>query len=200
MWCRKQPKQGFTITEIMVVMAISSMLLVTVYVFTSSSITSMMRLQAEGLARSKLADGSYRVSKVLRGVNHIEQANADTITAYSYFAPDDQYTSKIRYYLNGTQNKLLADVTPMTADYPTGSLLTAQTKTVTIINNFYKVTGQPTFKYYDATFAQLTSPVSDLQSIKNISVQLYVKKYDSKATDIVSTEVTVSLRNRKSNL
>jgi hypothetical protein len=159
-----------------------------------------MRLQADGLAHSKLADGSFRITKVVRGMNYIETANSDTITAYSYFAPNDQYTSKIRYYLNGTQDKLLAEVTPMTADYPTGTLITAQTKTVTIIDKFYKIPGVPTFVYFDANYDELTSPVTDLQSIKNITVQLQVKKYESNADDYVSSKVTVSLRNRKSNL
>ena len=187
-------------TELIVVMSIMSILLVTVYIFTSSSISSFMRLQAEGLARSTLAEGSFRITKVVRGINYIEAANADTLTAYSYFAPDDQYTSKIRYYLNPSQTKLLADVTPMTADYPVGALITAQTKTITVVNNFYKISGQPTFKYYDANYTELVGPVSDLPSIKNITVRLFVKKYESNATDYVSTEVTVSLRNRKSNL
>lgn len=193
-------KMGFTVTELIVVMSIMSLLLVTVYVFTSSSISSFMRLQAEGLARSTLAEGSFRITKVVRGINYIESANTDTLTAYSYFAPDDQYTSKIRYYLNPSQTKLLADVTPMTADYPVGTVLTAQTKTVTVIDNFYKIAGKPTFRYYDANYSELTSPVADLPAIKNIGVQLFVKKYESNAADYVSTEVTVSLRNRKSNL
>ncbi len=193
-------QKGFTVTELIVVMSIMSLLLVTVYMFTSSSISSFMSLQAEGLARSALAEGSFRITKVVRGINYIEAANTDTLTAYSYFAPDDQYTSKIRYYLNPSQTKLLADVTPMTADYPVGALLTAQTKTVTVVDNFYKISGQPTFKYYDANYTELASPVADLPSIKNITVRLFVKKYESNAADYVSTEVTVSLRNRKSNL
>jgi len=196
----RKDSRGFTVTELVIVMGIMSLLLITVYVFTSSSINSFMRLQAEGLAQSKLADGSFRVTKVIRGINYIETADADTITAYSYFAPDDQYTSKIRYYLNPSQSQLLADVTPMTADYPVGALINAQKKTVVIIDNFYKISGQPTFKYFDANYNELASPVTDLQAIKNISVRLYVKKYESNAADYVSAEVTVSLRNRKSNL
>lgn len=196
----RKNQKGFTVTELVIVMMLVSFLLITVYVFTSSAINSFMQLQAEGLARSKLAEGSFRITKVVRGINYIENASDDSLTAYTYFAPDDQYTSKVRYYLNIDKTALLADVTPMTADYPIGSLLTSQIKTVKVIDNFYKITGQPTFKYYDANFDQLASPVSDLQSIKNISVQLFVKKYESSANDYVSTEVTVNLRNRKSNL
>jgi prepilin-type N-terminal cleavage/methylation domain-containing protein len=196
----RKDKRGLTLTELIVVMGIMSGLLVTVYVFTSSTISSFMQLQAEGLARSKLADGSFRLTKVLRGIDYIESANSDTITAYSYFAPNDQYTSKIRYYLNGPQDKLLAEVTPMTADYPIGTLLTAQTRTVTVIDNFVKLAGEPTFKYYDSVLNELTSPVSDASAIKNISVNLFVKRYKEVPTKYVSTDVMVNLRNRKTNL
>lgn len=192
--------RGFTVSELIIVMMILSGLLITLFVFSSSAINSFMRLQADGLARSKLAEGSYRITKVVRGMNYIETAAADNLVGYAYFAPDDQYTSKISYYLNGAQNKLLADVTPMTADYPIGSTIPAQKKTVTVIDNFYKIAGQPTFKYYDANFQELSAPVSDRPAIKNISTTLFVKKYESNATDYVSTEVTVNLRNRKSNL
>lgn len=193
-------KNGLTLTELIVVMAIMSGLLITVYAFTSSSISSFMQLQAESLARSKLADGSFRVTKVIRSINYIESADNDTITAYSYFAPNDQYTSKIRYYLNGSQDKLLAEVTPMTADYPVGTLLTTQTKEVTIVDNFVKIASEPTFKYYDSNLNQITSPVLDVNSVKNISVNLYVKRYKEVPSKYVSTEVMVNLRNRKSNL
>ena len=193
-------RKGLTLTELIVVMAIMSGVLITVYVFTSSSISSFLQLQAESLARSKLADGSFRITKVIRSINYIETANTDTITAYSYFAPNDQYTSKIRYYLNGSQDKLLAEVTPMTADYPIGTLISGQTKTVTIIDNFVKLASEPTFIYYDSNLNQITSPVSDVSSIKNISVKLFVKRYKEVPTKYVSTEVTVNLRNRKTNL
>ena len=197
----KPSKQsGITITELLVVLIASSILLTTLYVFTSNSINDFMRLQAEGLAHNKLSENSTRITKVMRGINQIEVAEADTITAYSYFAPHDLYTSKIRYYLNANQDKLLAEVTPMTANYPIGTLLTNQTRTVTIIDGFKKVPNKDTFMYYDGELTQLTSPVTEKQTIKNITVQLFVKKYKSTNPDYVSTISSVNLRNRKSNL
>lgn len=195
---RKQ--SGLTITELLFVMIASSILLITLYTFTSTSINDFMKLQADGLAHNKLSENSSRITRVIRGVNQIEVAEADSITAYSYFAPDDRYTSKIRYYLNNDQNKLLADVTPMTADYPIGSLLTNQTRTVTIIDGFRKVSGKDTFTYYDNDFTQIASPVVEKQIIKNITLQLFVKKYNTENSDYVSTISSVNLRNRKSNL
>lgn len=197
---RPNKQSGVTIAELLVVMIASSILLTTLYVFTSSSINDFMRLQADGLAHNKLSESSSRITKVMRGINQIETAEADSITAYSYFAPHDTYTSKIRYYLNANQDKLLADVTPMTANYPIGSLLTNQMRTVTIIDGFKKVPNKDTFMYYDGELTQLTSPVADKQTIKNITVQLFVKKYKSTNPNYVSTVSSVNLRNRKSNL
>jgi prepilin-type N-terminal cleavage/methylation domain-containing protein len=196
----KLNSRGVTLPELLVVMIASSVLIVTLFLFTSDTINSFMRLQAEGLAHSKLAEGSFRVSRVLRGVDYIETANTDSVTAYTYFAPQDLYTSRVSYYLNPAQDQLLADVVPMTADYPVGSLIPAQQKTVVIIDNFYKIAGSPTFKYYNANFNELTAPVSDLQAIKNISVNLHTKFYESNNQDYASSEVTVNLRNRKTNL
>lgn len=196
----RRNERGFTLNELIVVVLMSSILLVTLFSFTSTTINNFMRLQAEGLANSKLADGSFRVARVLRGANFIEAADTDTITAYAYFSPQDAYTSKIRYYLNGAQTQLLAEVTPMTADYPIGTLITAQQKTVVVVEGFFKRAGFPTFEYYNSTFVQLASPVADLQGIKNIKINLYAKLYASNSQEFTSSAITVNLRNRKTNL
>ncbi len=191
--------KGFTLFELIVVMMVSSFLLISLFGFTSRSINSFMKMQAEGLARSKLADGVFRVSQVLRSSNFVEEANADSFTAYAYFAPQDLYTSKIRYYLSPSQDQLLADVTPMTADYPVGTLLTGQQRTVVVIDKFYKRTSYPTFQYFTSTNTELSAPVSNMDSIDNITVNLYTKVYQ--ATDeYKSSTLTVNMRNRKSNL
>jgi prepilin-type N-terminal cleavage/methylation domain-containing protein len=192
--------KGFTLSELVVVMLMSSILIITLFVFTSSTINSFLKIQAQGLASSRLSDSSFRVSRVIRGSNYIEVANQYQITAYAYFSPQDAYTSKVSYYLNGAEDKLLADVTPMTADYPIGTLIAAQKKTVVIVDNFYKLPGFPAFKYYTSNFTELSSPVSDLQAIKNININLYTKVYQSSATDYTSSSVSVNLRNRKTNL
>lgn len=197
---RHSDESGFTIIELLVVIISSSVLIATLFVFTSNTINGFMQLQAEGLAQSKLADASFRVTRVLRGANYIESASDDGISAYAYFSPQDAYTSKITYFLSADQSQLLAEVTPMTADYPIGSLLPDQKKTVVVVDGFNKLSGSPTFQYYTSTFSELNSPVTDLQSIKNITVNLYAKIYESNNNEYASSKVTVNLRNRKTNL
>lgn len=177
----------------------SSILILTLYVFTSNAVNDFMRLQSESLARSKVTDGTFRISRVIRGLNHIEYAQADTITAYSYFAPHDEFTSKIVYYLNSNEDQLLAEVTPMTADYPIGNLILDQQKTVVIIDGFSKVSGSgsDTFEYYDKDHNPLTSPVLDTSPIKNIAVNIHARKYKTNSDKYVSGKVSVNLRNKR---
>lgn len=191
---------GFTLPELILVIAMSSLLIVTLFIFTSNTVSSYMRMQAQGLAYSKATEGAFRISRVLRSANFVEEAEDDRFTAYTYFAPQDAYTSKITYYLNATQTQLLADVTAMTADYPVGTLIPSSTKTVVVVDQFLKRAGVPTFTYSTANHTDISTPVSDLQAIKNVSVNIYARLYESNDQKFASSSVSVNLRNRKTNL
>lgn len=196
----RNDQKGFTLPEMILVISMSSLLLVTLFIFSSTTVRNYMRMQAEGLANSKAAEGAFRISRVLRSANFVEEATDDRFTAYTYFAPQDRYTSKITYYLDNSKTKLLADVTAMTADYPGGILIADSKKTVVIIDKFLKRDGLPTFKYATANHTPITTPVTDLQAIKNISVNIYARLYENNNTKFVSSSVSVNLRNRKTNL
>lgn len=193
--------RGLTFVELIVVIVMSSFLAIIISTFIVRTFTIFFDLQTQGLAQSKVTDASFRISKVFRGITYIENAEANTITGYTYFAPNDQYTSKITYYLNSSTNKVMAEVTPMTADYPIGSLLNGEKRTVTIIDNYYPVNGLSLFQYYNANYDALSAPVTDKQSIKNITVNLQsgynTNKNNGKYT---SSSISVNLRNRKTNL
>lgn len=198
----RRNQQGFTLSELIVVMMASSIMIFVLFRFTVVTVNNFMTLQKEGLAHSKLAEGSFRVSRVLRGANYIESASDDELVAYAYFAPQDEFTSKVRYYLNGDNSRLLADVTAMDADYPTGSLIPSTQKTVVIIDGFQKRDGFSTFSYFTSDFAQIGTPIDsgDLVAIKNIKVNLYARLYQIDNGKYFSSSVSVNLRNRKSNL
>lgn len=194
-------KRGLTFLELLIVITMSTFLVMVIAGFIVRSFTIFMELQARGLAQSKVTDSSLRISKVFRGITYVETADDDRVTGYAYFAPNDQYTSKILYYLDTTDNKIKAEVTPMTADYPIGSLLTGQKTTVTILDNYYPISGIPVFRYYNANYSELSSPVTDIQSIKNIEVNLQTGYNLSKNNQkYASSNVSVNLRNRKTNL
>ena len=92
----------------------------------------------------------------------------------------------------------MADVTPMTANPPIGTPITASKVTYTIMNNYYQAPGTSLFTYYDVTGATLTLPLSDEHSI--IEIQVKLSEPVARFSNGQSLNVTVSLRNRKTNL
>jgi prepilin-type N-terminal cleavage/methylation domain-containing protein len=190
-------QKGFTIIELTVVITVIGVISTTFFVFFNDSLSQYLALQKDGSDFSDLAIQSQRIAQVLRGTTGIISESADDITCYAYFYPNDAYVSQIRYYKNGNNTKLFADVTPMSANPPIGSLITAQKKTYTIIPNFYQSPTLSTFVYLDANGNALTLPIADEQSIKGIQVNLAVQGAHSSDQAI---NLQVSIRNRKTNL
>lgn len=183
----------------MLVIAIGGILTTGIFVFFGNSLSQYVTLQEDGSAFTDVSLNSQRIAAVLRGGTNITQATSSSITLYSYFAPNDQYQSLIRYYPDGTNTKLLADVTRMTANPPIGVTIPSTLKTVTIIDDFYVPTGAKTFEYLDSAGGTLSLPITDYTTIKGVRVNLVTKA--SKRNAVPTTlSVEVSLRNKKTNL
>jgi hypothetical protein len=191
---------GFGVAELVIVLSVLAIIIVIAYPFFSTTLKQFFTLEQEGLMFGQLSMQSQRVGKVLRGATDVTQATNDEVTVYAYFAPNDTYVSLIHYYKTNGGTKLKADVTPMTSNPPTGTLLTAQQKTVTVIDNFYSSATIKTFEYLSASGATLTLPIADLHTIKGMRVNLAVPITlpSQSGNDMITTEV--SLRNRKTNL
>lgn len=186
--------------ELIVVITVGGILIAAIVVFFNGNINQYFKLQSEGLAYSEVTSNSQRIARVLRGIKNIQTAEANSITAYTYFSNQSTYTSQVKYYLSNDNKQLLADVTPMDADYPIGNLITSQKYTVVVIDNFYQQTGIDIFSYADAAGNNLLVPVSNPNVIKAVSINLSVKPYNSASNKVISTKLSVSLRNRKTNL
>lgn len=189
---------GFSLVELLVVISLVGILFTSFGVFFAGYLKLYSSYQTDATNFSELAQQSQRISKVLRGIVDITSVGSNDLTAYAYFSPGDTYTSVVRYYLNGTNDKLLVDVTPMTANPPIGTPITASKRTYTIITNYYKKPGVNLFDYYDTTGALLTPPVANQHVITTINVNLYEPVSRSSNGQQMST--SVSLRNRKVNL
>jgi prepilin-type N-terminal cleavage/methylation domain-containing protein len=190
---------GFTLIELMVSIVLMAVIGTTFLVFFKSSIFNYLNLQSDATSLTQINTQAMRVATVMRGVTGITSAANNDIVAYSYFYPSDSYVSLIHYYLQTTNGvtQLLADRTPMTANPPTGTLITSSEQTFTIIDNFYQPSGGTLFTYLDSSGNALTTPISDLQTIKGIQVSLAAKTSNSTNQTM---SVQVSLRNRKTNL
>jgi len=193
-----QNEDGFTISELTVVMVLIGILVGFTYTFFNSTINEYFAMQRSSDAFYSLSQHYQRLANVLRGITGISSATDNDLVCYAYFSPRDAIVSQLHYYISG--GNMLADVTPMTAD-PTagGTPITAQKKTYTIINQFYSAPGVKTFVYLDANGSTLTTPISDLNAIKGIVVHLAVSAA-APNTDTQALTVQVSIRNRKTNL
>jgi hypothetical protein len=170
---------------------------VAVLVFFKSSLFNYLDLQKTASNFTDLATQSQRIGNVIRGTTDLIDPQNNSLELYAYFYPTDSYVSKIKYYLNTGSTILYADVTPMTANPPIGTPITANKKTYKIIDSFKAVSGVNLFTYLNAANTVLTPPVSDLHTVRTIQVSLSAQTATSNAQTI---NLTLSLRNRKTNL
>jgi prepilin-type N-terminal cleavage/methylation domain-containing protein len=197
---RKAMSFGYTIVELLLVISLIGIVSTIIYTFFVTSFNQYFALQQDGMLFGDLAAQSQRIAMVTRGLTDITAASSSEITMYSYFSPNDQYVSQIRYYKNAGGTSLMADVTPMTANPPTGTLITAQKKTYTVVSPFYTLTGVNTFVYFDGNNNQMSLPITDLHTIQQIQVNLAAPTKAPSSTGYDQISVQVSLRNRKINL
>jgi len=190
---------GFTVLEMVVVITLIGLLSTTFVVVFKSTIINYLGLQKQATSFGQLSTQANRIANVVRGATSVEVASDDELKVYAYFYPSDQFVSLVRYYavsVDGSQ-QLYADLTPMTANPPTGTLDTNKKKSFLLINNFYKPAGQKLFSYYNAKNAQLATPVNDLSTVKTVQINL------SSAVEKGSPQtinLQVLLRNKKNNL
>lgn len=193
----KMGQSGFTIVELIIAMVLLGIVVGFTYTFFNTTINQYFGLQRDADAFYSLAGHYQRIANVLRGVTDVTSAEANEITTYAYFSPNDANVSIIRYYIEN--GDMLAEVTPMTANPPAGTPLDGEKRTYTIINDFYSASGVDTFVYLDAGGTALTLPISDLHTIKGIKVNLAVAS-EAPSTNTQALTLQVSLRNRKTNL
>lgn len=191
---------GYTLVELMIGLFLIGVITTTFFTFSNTSISQFIALHKDSVLFADLATQSQRIANVLRGLTDIVQAENNTVTVYAYFAPNDTYVSKIKYYKNQDGTKLYADVTQMTANPPIGTEIPNSTETFTIIDNFQTINNLNLFTYLDSSNNPLTVPISDLKAIKQIKVSLSVPSKRPVATSDTTMVVEVSLRNRKTNL
>jgi hypothetical protein len=183
-----------------IVIVLIGIIVVPSYTFFNTSFNQYLSLQTEGSSFTDLATQSQRLANVLRGATDIMTATADEVDCYAYFAPSDAYVSRIRYYKAAGNTKLLADVTRMTGNPPSGAPIADSKETFTIIDNFRQQAGVSTFTYLNAAGGPITFPVTDLRMIKGVQVTLATTGGNLSDSSRQTMSLQVSLRNRKSNL
>jgi len=193
-------QKGFTIVELTVAMVLLGIVSTILLTFMNTTFREYLGLQKDASAFSDLAIQSQRITNVLRGSTDISEATADSITVYAYFYPNNDYVSHIRYYLNSDKTTLYADVTPMSANPPVGTPITASKKTYTIIPYYHQVSGNNLFDYKNAAGTTLSQPITDLSLIKAVRINLKTPSDGQQQNSYQTISTEISLRNRKTNL
>lgn len=195
---RSAREQGFTLVELLVVISVLAVMTISFATFFTNYLILYSKYQTDASNFGEMASQSQRIADVLRSLTDIVSESADNLSVYAYFSPADTYVSLVHYYLNANGTEVLVDITPMTANPPIGTPITTETKTYTIISNYYQPPGGSLFNYYDASDTQLTLPIADEHSILEIQVNL--AEPGSHTANGQTLDTTVSLRNRKTNL
>ena len=196
-------KQGFTLVELMVVVAISSIILIVLMRFLASgySLSRVIFEQASATETARLQ--LKRIVKALRearesdtGSYPLVETGPQRLIFYSDVDGDD-VTERMRYELSGTQ--LERGIIEPSGD----PLVYRQAdEVVSVVATGVRNGSDPLFVYYTGNYPADTTPLTpaDLTEVKYIEFRLLIDadpNNDPSAIDIVSQ---VQLRNLKTNL
>ena len=188
-------QKGFTIVELVLVTAVTSIIMVLLYSVFVGSFNNYLAMQTDAVKFNDLSSQTQRIARILRGTTDVLQATPTSVTVYAYFSPRDNVVSKVRYYVSGSQIK--ADITPMSSAPPIGTPQTAQMKTYVIVERIDTSTNP--FDYLDSAGNSLGT-VTNLRDVKGMEVTITVPATKLATVKPTTLQVRVSLRNRKTNL
>ncbi len=202
---KKSYKAGFSLAELIISIAIITMLTVTITTFQKDVFSLNYALQGNLNAQIDARHVVKIIVTELReagpsalGAYPVSLASSTGITFYSD-VDNDGIKDRVRYFLNGTtiQRGVIS---------PTGSPLVynvANEKLTTIISGFVASSTLPLFQYYPSGYAGTTTPMTipvDLSTIRLVKVTVIIDKDPNKSPAKVIVTSQVTLRNLKDNL
>ncbi len=183
-------KCAFTIIEILVAMAISSIIILIFNQFLIVGFKSTTFNIEQEEAISEARNGLDIITKEIRGANSSDNGSytiSETSTSTFVFYNDinkDGKREKIRYYLDGYNLKKAITPPGVNNNYD-------GTSTVSVLSKYINNRGVPVFKYYDSSNLETSS----IDRIKLISITLYVNVTPQRAPDDYILETSVTFRN-----
>lgn len=199
MYYRNQPAKisGFTIAELMVSISLIGTILVIFSIFFTSNYQGYLNLQLNTMRLADTSNGLQRTARVLRGINIITDAQPNTLTGFVYFTPRDETLSKVRYFYDSTQRKLMVGVIPATGVAPNYTYNPSDEQLTTVAEHINDT--RPIFSYLNASGDPAEFSETNYKDIYGIGITLTSDTKDNSA-DTNALKTTVSLRNRKINL
>ncbi len=198
-------KKGLTLPELVISVAVLSLLTIVVSTFQkdvfslNTNLQSSLNAQLEARHLIKTIISEIRkTSPSENGTYPIELASSTGITFYSDVGNNGS-VDKVRYYLSGkTIKKGVITPTGNPAVYNSGSEVTT-----TLLNYVVASSTLPIFQYYTSSYSGTTSPIAmppDISTIRLIKITVIIDTDPNRSpTPIIATS-QVSLRNLKDNL
>jgi prepilin-type N-terminal cleavage/methylation domain-containing protein len=196
--------RGMTMIEVVIVVALSTLIMSAVYVFMRSIYTNNRVLSASIDAQNEgrrilkpMVSEIREASTASTGVFAIGSAQADSFVFYSDI-DDDIQKERIRYFLDGT-------ILKKGITQPAGSPLSydSQNEVITsVIHNVVYVQSTPIFTYYDRSFDGTTSPLSTpvpLGEVRLVRIALTIDARPHEAPTPITISTFVTIRNLKDN-
>lgn len=193
--------KGFTLIELMVVIAISSIILVALIRFMGVSIPAYRSLFLQTLADETARVQLDRISHTLRsarvsdtGAFPLVEASPQRIIFYANI-DSDAAVERVRYELVGTD--LIRGITE-----PSGNPIiydTAQETSVTVARSIQNGSS-PVFTYYKSNYPEDTAAAATISEVTYVSFSLIIDADTVNSPPPITVQSQVQLRNLKTNL
>lgn len=197
--------KGFTIIELMVVIAVASILmilvsnvLVSVLFGSNQQFLAMTNVDQAVSVSTKFTNDLRNATNGVDGSSPLYIADANQIIFYSNSGGAIN-SNRIRYYLSGTtlyRGVIVPTGSPLTYNLASEVVRSVQTDVVNGVN--------PIFTYFDGDYSGLESPLAQPVNINNtkyIKMNLVIlKKAQENSTDTFSVSAGGVIRNLKTNL
>ncbi len=193
----RKNQAGFSISELVIVMSILGFVVFIFATFFLNNYSAYLSMQQNTVRQNTLSSATQRITRVLRGVTTITDAQPQTLSAFAYFTPRDGTLSKVRYFYDSSSRSVKVGVIPATGSAPDYTYDTSKERVTTLVENIDA--SAPIFGYLDIAGNEATFSPDTYKDIKGIKVNL---KTDRIGTAIKAFELktSVTLRNRKTNL
>ena len=186
-------KKGMSFVEMIIAIAIFSLLMVGISMFFAKSWKNynyVMDTSSSSISAKQTIDNMVNIIRKARNADNgnypIKSADDNDLIIYSDYDKDG-ITEKLHYYLN-EENLMLGISKPsgMPLVYPSGD-----SNVVTIVENVINGS-QPIFQYYDGSNNIIGNPSISIAGIRMIKISLTIK---SKTANNLNIESFASIRN-----
>ncbi len=199
---KKYLKSGFTLVEVIIVLAIMSALVTVVSTFQKDvfslnfNIQSQLNAQLDARHLIKVMVTELRkTSPSISGAYPIELASSTGVTFYADVGNNGSI-DRIRYFLSGSTIRK-GVITPVGNVYNAGSEVLT-----TIMNSVVASSTLPIFQYYSSSYDGTTVPLSvpvDIASIRLVKINIIIDNDPNRSPVPLVVTSNVTLRNLKDN-